>query len=100
DGHEHPGVHSGARPVPALPAAVYRRPHRGRRQGLIRLAFRAATYAVKRRNAAMLTTGKAILDIANEHNFAVPAFNISDYAMFTGIVDISEEKDAPLILGI
>ena len=48
----------------------------------------------------MLTTGKAILDVANEHNFAVPAFNISDYAMFTGIVDISEEKDAPLILGI
>lgn len=48
----------------------------------------------------MLTTGKAILDIANEHNFAVPAFNISDYAMFTGLVDVSEEKDAPLILGI
>jgi fructose-bisphosphate aldolase class II len=48
----------------------------------------------------MLTTGKAILDVANEHNFAVPAFNISDYAMFTGIVEISEEKSAPLILGI
>jgi fructose-bisphosphate aldolase class II len=48
----------------------------------------------------MLTTGKAILDVANEHNFAVPAFNISDYAMFNGIVDISEEKNAPLILGI
>ena len=48
----------------------------------------------------MLTTGKAILDVANEHNFAVPAFNISDYAMYSGIVDISEEKDAPLILGI
>jgi fructose-bisphosphate aldolase class II len=48
----------------------------------------------------MLTTGKAILDIANEHNFAVPAFNISDYAMFNGLVDVSEEKNAPLILGI
>src|SRR5881392_2277634 len=48
----------------------------------------------------MLTTGKALLDVANEHNFAVPAFNISDYAMFNGIVDISEEKNAPLILGI
>jgi fructose-bisphosphate aldolase, class II len=48
----------------------------------------------------MLTTGKAILDVANEHNFAVPAFNISDWAMFNGIVDISEEKQAPLILGI
>ncbi len=48
----------------------------------------------------MLTTGKAILDIANEHSFAVPAFNISDYAMFNGIVDVSEENNAPLILGI
>ena len=48
----------------------------------------------------MLTTGKVILDVANEHNFAVPAFNISDWAMFNGIVDISEEKNAPLILGI
>jgi fructose-bisphosphate aldolase class II len=48
----------------------------------------------------MLTTGKTILDVANEHNFAVPAFNISDYAMFNGIVDISEGKNAPLIVGI
>ena len=48
----------------------------------------------------MLTTGKAILDVANEHNFAVPAFNISDYAMFNGIVEISESKSAPVILGI
>jgi len=48
----------------------------------------------------MLTTGKAILDVANEHNFAVPAFNISDYAMFNGIVEISEAKSAPVILGI
>jgi|SRR6187549_3129529 fructose-bisphosphate aldolase class II len=48
----------------------------------------------------MLTTGKVILDIANEHYFAVPAFNISDYAMFNGIIDISEEKNAPVILGI
>lgn len=48
----------------------------------------------------MLTTGKAILDVANEHYFAVPAFNISDYAMFNGIADISEEKNAPLIVAI
>ena len=48
----------------------------------------------------MLTTGKAILDVANEHSFAVPAFNISDWAMFKGIVEISEENDAPLIVGI
>jgi fructose-bisphosphate aldolase class II len=48
----------------------------------------------------VLTTGKAILDVANEYFFAVPAFNISDYAMFNGIVEISEEKNAPLIVGI
>lgn len=48
----------------------------------------------------MLTTGKVILDIANEHRFAVPAFNTSDYAMFNGIVDISEKKNAPLIVAI
>jgi fructose-bisphosphate aldolase, class II len=48
----------------------------------------------------MLTTGKTILDVANENSFAVPAFNISDWAMFKGIVEISEEKNAPLIVGI
>lgn len=48
----------------------------------------------------MLTTGKRILDVANEHSFAVPAFNISDWAMFQGIVDISEQTGAPLIVAI
>jgi fructose-bisphosphate aldolase class II len=48
----------------------------------------------------MLVSGKTILDVANAHNFAVPAFNISDYAMFNGIVDVSEELDAPLIVAI
>jgi fructose-bisphosphate aldolase, class II len=48
----------------------------------------------------MLTTGKAILDVADEHSFAVPAFNISDWAMFQGIVEISEETNAPLLVGI
>jgi len=48
----------------------------------------------------MLVSGKQILDVANEHNFAVPAFNISDYAMFNGIVDISEELDSPLMVAI
>jgi fructose-bisphosphate aldolase class II len=48
----------------------------------------------------MLTTGKAILDVANEHSFAVPAFNISDWAMFRGIVEVSEETNAPLLVAI
>ena len=48
----------------------------------------------------MLYTGKSILDLANAHSFAIPAFNISDWAMFTGIMDISEEKNAPVIIAI
>ncbi|MFB4349038.1 ketose-bisphosphate aldolase [Microbacterium sp. CR_7] len=48
----------------------------------------------------MLYTGKSILDVANAHDFAIPAFNISDWAMFNGIMDISEEKAAPVIIAI
>lgn len=48
----------------------------------------------------MLITGKQILEVADAHDFAVPAFNISDYAMFKGIVEICEEKRAPLIVAI
>lgn len=48
----------------------------------------------------MLINGKALLDVANAHNFAVPAFNISDWAMFTGIMDVSEELGAPVIIAI
>ena len=48
----------------------------------------------------MLYTGKSILDIANANNFAIPAFNISDWSMFKGVMDISEEKNAPVIIAI
>ena len=48
----------------------------------------------------MLINGKALLDVANVNNFAVPAFNISDWAMFTGIMDVSEELQAPVIIAI
>ena len=48
----------------------------------------------------MLRTGTHLLDLANKHSFAVPAFNISDWAMSQGIFEISEEKGAPLIIGI
>ena len=48
----------------------------------------------------MLYTGKSILDVANANGFAIPAFNISDWAMFNGIMDISEEKAAPVIIAI
>jgi len=48
----------------------------------------------------MLMNGIDLLAVANANNFAVPAFNVSDYAMFNGIIDISEEKQAPLIVAI
>lgn len=48
----------------------------------------------------MLLTGKTLLDVANKHGFAVPAFNISDWAMGRGIFEISEEMNAPLIIAI
>lgn len=48
----------------------------------------------------MLMTGTTLLDVANRHNFAIPAFNISDWAMSQGIFEISEEKRAPLIIAI
>lgn len=48
----------------------------------------------------MLINGNDLLAVANTANFAVPAFNISDYAMFNGVIDISEEKEAPLIIAI
>ncbi len=48
----------------------------------------------------MLLTGTELLDVANKHNFAVPAFNVSDYAMLNGLFEISEEKKAPLLIAI
>jgi fructose-bisphosphate aldolase class II len=48
----------------------------------------------------VLYTGKSILDVANANNFAIPAFNISDWTMFNGVMDISEELAAPVIIAI
>ena len=48
----------------------------------------------------MLVSGKALLDVANANNFAVPAFNVSDYAMMNGLFEISEEKQSPLLIAI
>lgn len=48
----------------------------------------------------MLMNMKQILDVANKNNFAVPAFNISSYAMFNGIMEACEEKEAPVIIAI
>lgn len=48
----------------------------------------------------MLMTGHRLLDVASEHGFAVPAFNISDWAMCRGVFEISEELGSPLIVAI
>lgn len=48
----------------------------------------------------MLINGIDLLSVANENSFAVPAFNISDWAMMRGVIEISEELDSPLIVAI
>lgn len=48
----------------------------------------------------MLVNMNELLSVADEGHFAVPAFNISSYAMFNGIMDISERKSAPVIIEI
>lgn len=48
----------------------------------------------------MLITGSAILEVAQEHNFAVPAFNVSEYAMFNALVDACEQTHSPMMVAI
>ena len=48
----------------------------------------------------MLMSGKDLLAVANEHFFAIPAFNISDYAMGKGIIEVSERLRAPLMIAV
>ncbi|QPL05611.1 MULTISPECIES: ketose-bisphosphate aldolase [Actinomyces] len=48
----------------------------------------------------MLTTGNEILAVANDHGFAVPAFNISSYSMLHAVVDVCEQKRSPHIIAI
>lgn len=48
----------------------------------------------------MLTDGNSILQDAHREQYAVPAFNISDYSMFNGIMEIAEELRSPIIVAI
>jgi len=48
----------------------------------------------------MLMNMKNLLAVANKNGFAVPAFNISDYAMMNGIFEACEEKKSPVIIAI
>lgn len=48
----------------------------------------------------MLLNMKDILKPANEHNFAIPAFNIGTGQILNGVMDTCEELNAPVILAI
>lgn len=48
----------------------------------------------------MLLNMKEILKPANEHNFAIPAFNIGTGQILNGVMDTCEELNAPVILAI
>lgn len=48
----------------------------------------------------MLMNMKELLTAANKNNFAVPAFNISDYNMFNGIIEAAQEENAPVIIAV
>jgi len=48
----------------------------------------------------MLMNMKQILEVANKNYFAIPAFNISSYAMFNGVMEASEEMKSPVIIAI
>ena len=48
----------------------------------------------------MLMNLKDVLAVANEHGFAVPAFNTSSNMILTGVIEACEEKKAPVIIAI
>lgn len=48
----------------------------------------------------MLMNMADLLAVAHEHKFAVPAFNISSNPLLTGVLEASEEMQAPLIVAI
>lgn len=48
----------------------------------------------------MLINMKELLSVANEYNFAVPAFNISSLPMLRGVMDTCEKEESPVIISI
>lgn len=48
----------------------------------------------------MLMNIEHILSLAKGNNFAVPAFNISSNMLLSGIMEVCEEKQSPLIIAI
>jgi len=52
------------------------------------------------REQIMLMNMKDLLAVANEHYFAVPAFNIGTGQILKAVIECCEEKQAPVILAI
>ncbi len=48
----------------------------------------------------MLMNMKSILAVANENNFAIPAFNTPDSMIMRGVLEASEEMNAPVIIEV
>ena len=48
----------------------------------------------------MLMNLKDILAVANEHNFAIPAFNTSSNMILTGVMEACEKMQSPVIIAI
>ena len=48
----------------------------------------------------MLMNMADLLAVANEHNFAVPAFNVSSNMLLKGVMHTCEEMQAPVIIAI
>lgn len=48
----------------------------------------------------MLMNMKDLLAVANDKNFAVPAFNVSSNMLLRGVMEASEEKQSPVIIAI
>lgn len=48
----------------------------------------------------MLMNMEDILAVAKKNQFAIPAFNISDYAIFRGIMEVCVETESPVIIAV
>ena len=48
----------------------------------------------------MLMNLKDILSVANQHSFAIPAFNTSSNMILTGVMEACEEMQSPVIIAI
>lgn len=48
----------------------------------------------------MLMNMKSLLAVANQHNFAIPAFNTPHTMIMRGIIEASEEMQAPVIIEV